>query len=239
MYQSLSIQFFSSDTAFANHCHWFPCIRRLLLWNVLSGFITPYTRLVDRKQMAVLFAVAGLVLWTNNLHGWQLYQPDLVHYFIDVCLEGLDYQLGELPASIFWFLASFLHSAYPWPELRLRIARRMLDIAGIAKEQEIVRTALHALCHLEPVCQCIDRHFLAEFVRIMTSDEALFSLCLFKVTDMADVVLADDLARLVAFRRHLSRAFFKPEMLSEVRHELLEMLAEWPASGCAKRLRLG
>ena len=68
-------------------------------------------------------------------------------------------------------------------------------------------------------------HFLAEFVRIMTSDEALFSPCFFKVTDMADLVLADDLARLVAFRRHLSRAFLKLEMLSEVRHQLLELLA--------------
>ena len=170
--------------------------------------------------------MAGFLLWMYNLHRWQLYQPDLVHHFIDVCLEGLDYQLGELPAGIFWWMATRLHDVYPSPELRLRIARRMMDIGGVAKEQEIARTALDALCHLEPVCQCIDRHFLAEFVRIMTSDEALFSLCLSKVTDMADLVLADDLARLVAFRGHLGRAFFKPEILSEVRHELLEMLAE-------------
>ena len=108
---------------------------------------------------------------------------------------------------------------------RLRIARRMMDIAGVAKEQTIVREILNGLSKLAPVCQCIDRHFLAEFVRIMTSDEALFSPCFFKVIDMADLVLADDLARLVAFRRHLNRAFFKPEMLSEVRHELLELLA--------------
>ena len=59
----------------------------------------------------------------------------------------------------------------------------------------------------------------------MTSDEALFSRCVYKVKDTADLVLADDLARLVAFRRHLFRAFLKPEMLSEVRHELLELLA--------------
>ena len=101
----------------------------------------------------------------------------------------------------------------------------MLDIAKVAEEQEIVRTALHGLCQLEPACQCSDGHFLAEFVRIMTSDEALFNPCFFKVVDMADLFLADDLARLVAFRRHLSRAFLKPETLSEVRHELLELLA--------------
>eukprot|EP00434_Breviolum_minutum_P036820 symbB.v1.2.032640.t1/scaffold3945.1/size47733/4 len=65
-------------------------------------------------------------------------------------------------------------------------------------------------------------HFLAEFVRIVTSDKALLSHCCDKVTDMADLVLADDFARLIAFRRHLCRAFLKPEMLSEVRHELLE-----------------
>ena len=174
---------------------------------------------------AVLFAVAGFVLWMYNLHRWQLYQPDLVHHFVDVCLEGLDYQLVEPPSSIFWWMASFLHEVYPSPELRLRIARRMMDIGGVAKEQEIVFTALKGLGHLEPACQCIHRHFLAEFVRIMTSDEALFSPCFFKVVDMADLVLADDLARLVAFRRHLSRAFLKPEMLSEVRQQLLELLA--------------
>ena len=168
-----------------------------------------------------MFAVAGFVLWMYNLHRWHSYQPDLVHHFIDVCLEGLDYQLVET----FWWIAGFLHEVYPSPELRLRIAHRMMDIAGVAKEQEIVRTALRGLCHLEPACQCIDRHFLAEFVRIMTSDEALFSPCFFKVVDMADLVLADDLARLVAFRRHLSRAFLKPETLSEVRHELFELLA--------------
>ena len=155
-----------------------------------------------------------------------MYQPDLVHHFIDVCLEDLDldYQLVEPPGCIFWFLASWLHTAYPWPELRLRIARRMMDIGGVAKEQKIVRTALNVLCQLEPVCQCIDRHFLAEFIRIVTSDEALFSRCVCKVSDMADLVLADDLARLVAIRRYLSRAFLKPETLSEVRHELLELL---------------
>ena len=120
-----------------------------------------------------------------------------------------------------------LHEVYPSPELRLRIARRMMDIAGVAKEQAIVvRTALNLLCQLEPVYQCIDRHFLAEFVRVMTSDEALFSRCFDRVVaDMADIVLADDFARLVAFRRHLRRAFLKPEMLSEVRHELFELLA--------------
>ena len=32
---------------------------------------------------------------------------DLVHHFIDVCLEGLDYQPGEPPpARIFWSTAS-------------------------------------------------------------------------------------------------------------------------------------
>ena len=122
-------------------------------------------------------------------------------------------------------MAMLLHSVYPRPELRLRIARRMLDIGGVAKEQRIVRTALNALCQLEPVYQCIDRHFLAEFVRIMTSDEALLIKCLRKIKDMADVVLADDLARLVAFRRHLCRAFLKPDMLSEARHGMLELLA--------------
>ena len=171
--------------------------------------------------------MAGFLLWINNLHRWQLYQPDLVHHFVDVCLEDLDldYQLVEPPGCIFWWLASLLYTAYPWPELRLRIARRMMDIGGVAKEQEIVRTALDALCQLEPVCQCLDRDFFAEFVRIMTSDEALFNRCVYKVGDMADLVLADDLARLVAFRKHLNRAFLKPEVLSEVRHELLELLA--------------
>ena len=183
--------------------------------------------------------MAGFLLWTNNLLRWRLYQPDLVHHFIDVCLEDLDYQLVERPGGIFWWMQRFLHNAYPWLELRSRIARRMLDIAGVAKEQKIVRTALDVLCRLEPVIQCIDRHFLAEFVRIMTSDEALFSPCFCKVLDMADLVLADDLARLVAFRTHLLRALLKPEMFSEVRHELLELLAGWPASGCAKRFRLG
>ena len=183
--------------------------------------------------------MAGFLLWICNLHRWRLYQPDLVHHFIDVCLEDLDYQLGELPAGIFWCMASLLHNLYPWPELQLRIARRMMDIAGVAKEQEIVRKALDVLCKLQPICQCIDRHFLIEFVRIVTSDEAFFSSCICKATDMADLVLADDLARLVAFRRYLSRAFFKPETLSEVRHELLELLAGWPTSCRAKRFRLG
>ena len=172
----------------------------------------------------------GFDLWIYNLHRWLLYQPDLVHHFIDVCLEVLDYQLGEPTANIFWWTATFLHRLYPWPELRMRIARRMLDIAGVAKEQKIVRPILNGLSQLAPACQCIDRHFLAEFVRIVTSDEALLSPCFCKVTEMADLVLADDLARLVAFRRHLSRAFLKPETLSEVRHELLELLAGWPAS---------
>ena len=98
----------------------------------------------------------GFHLWIYNLHPWNLYQPDLVHHFIDVCLEVLDYQLGERPANIFWWMASFLHKLYPWPELRLRIARRMLDIAGVAKEQKIVRTILNGLSQLVPVCQCID-----------------------------------------------------------------------------------
>ena len=169
--------------------------------------------------------VAGFLLWTHNLHRWRLYQPDLVHHFIDVCLEDLDYQLVEGPAGIFWWMQRFLHYVYPWPELRSRIARRMLDVAGVAKEQKIVRTILNGISRLMPVCRCIDRHFLAEFVRIVTSDKALLSHCCDKVTDMADLVLADDFARLVAFRRHLCRAFLKPEMLSEVRHELLELLA--------------
>ena len=170
--------------------------------------------------------MAGFDLWIHNLQRWQLYQPDLVHHFIDVCLEGLDYQPGEPPAGIFWWMAGLLHEVYPWPELRLRIARRMMDHAGVAEEQKVVRTILNGLSQLAPVCQCIDRHFLAEFVRTMTSDEALFSSpCFFKVIDMADLVLADDLARLVAVRRHLSRAFLKPETLSEVRHELFELLA--------------
>ena len=187
----------------------------------------------------VCVPMAGFLLWIYKLHRWQLYQPDSVHHFIDVCLEGLDYQLVEPPTNIFWWMAVLLHEVYPSPELRLRIARRMMDIAGVAKEQEIVRRALKGLCELDPVCQCIDRRFLAEFVRITTSDEALLSPCLDKVIDMADLVLADDLARLVAFRRHLSRASLKPEMLSEVRHELFELLAGWPAFGCAKRIRFG
>ena len=115
--------------------------------------------------------MAGFLLWIYNLNRWQLYQPDFVHHFIDICLEGLGCQLVEPPARFFWWMAGLLHEVYPWPELRLRIARRMMDIAGVAKEQEIVRAALNGLCQLEPVCQCIDRHFLAEFVRIMTSDE--------------------------------------------------------------------
>ena len=224
-----------------------------------QGSITPCTRFVDLTETLgqetnglisptnpkipnpFCVPMAGFLLWIKNLHRWQLYQPDLVHHFIDVCLEGIDYQLGELPKSnnIFWLTASLLHQLYPSPELRLRIARRMMDIAGVAKEQEIVRSALVALCELEPACQCSDRHFLAEFVRISTSDAALFSPCFYRVADMADLVLADDLARLVAFRRHLSRAFFQPETLSEARHKLLELLAGWPASGCAKRFRLG
>ena len=172
-------------------------------------------------------SMAGFLLWIYNLHRWHSYQPDLVHQFFDVCLEGIDYQLGEPPESnrIFWWTTSLLHQVYPSPELRLRIARRMMDIAGVAKEAKIVRRALAALCELEPACQCSDRHFLAEFVRISTSDAALFGPCFYKVGDMADLVLADDLARLAAFRRHLRRAFFKPETLSEARHELLELLA--------------
>ena len=59
----------------------------------------------------------------------------------------------------------------------------------------------------------------------MTSDEAWFSPCFYREKDMADLVLADDIARLLSFRRHLHRAFLKPEMLSEVRRELLELLA--------------
>ena len=59
----------------------------------------------------------------------------------------------------------------------------------------------------------------------MTSDEALLGKCLSKIKDMADVVLADDLSCLVAFRRHVCRALLKPDMLSEVRHLLLELLA--------------
>ena len=153
-----------------------------------------------------------------------MYRPDLVHRFVVVCLEGLDYQLVEPPANMFWWLASLLHNVYPRPELRLRIARRMMHIGGVAKEQEIVRTALDVICQA-PVHQCIDKHFLAEFVRIITSDEALFSACFYKAQDMADIVLTDDLARLVAFRRLLSRALWKPELLSEVGHELLELLA--------------
>ena len=168
--------------------------------------------------------MAGFLLWIQHLHKWQLYQPDLVHRFIDVCLKDLDY---APQASNFWWMASTLYNTYPRPELRLRIARRMLDIGGVAKEQRIVRTAVNRLCQLEPVYQCIDRHFLAKFVRvmIMTSDEALLSKCLRKIKDMADVVLADDLSRLVAFRTHVWRAFLKPDMLSEVRHLLLELLA--------------
>ena len=176
-------------------------------------------------QRPLCVPMAGFLLWIYNLHRWQLYQPDLVHHFIDVCLEDVDYELVKPPASIFWWLASLLHNVYPRPELRLRIVRRMMDIAGVAKKKKNVRKALNVLCKLEPVYQCIDRHFLAEFVRIMTSDEALLSRCFYKITDMADFVLADDLACLVAFRRHLCRAFLKPDMLSEVRHELFELLA--------------
>ena len=179
-------------------------------------------------QSSFCVPMAGFLLWIYNLYRWQLYQPDLVHHFINVCLEDLDY---APQASSFWWMAMLLHNLYPRPELRLRIARRMLHIGGVAKEQKIVRTAVNRLCQLEPVYQCIDRHFLAEFVRvmIMTSDEALLSKCLRKIKDMADVVLADDLARLVAFRRHLSRVFLKPDMLSEIRHGLLDLLAGWPA----------
>ena len=163
---------------------------------------------------------AGFVLWVHNLHRWQLYQPELVHHFIDVCLEDLEPQ-----GRIFWWMASFLYNVYPSPELRLRIARRITDIGGVVLEQTIVGKALQVLCNLHPVCQCLDRHFLAEFIRIMTSDEALFNRCFYRAIDMADLVLADDLARVIAFRRYLIRAFLKPETLSEVRHELLELLA--------------
>ena len=193
---------------------------------------------LQRIQRSFCVPMAHFVLWIYNLHRWQLYDSHLVHHFIDVCLEGLDY---APQASSFWWMASLLHNAYPRPELRLRITRRMLDIGGVAKEQRIVRRALNRLCQLEPVYQCIDRHFLAEFVRvmIMTSDEALLGKCLSKIKDMADVVLADDLSCLVAFRRHVCRALLKPDMLSEVRHLLLELLAGWPAFGCTKRFRLG
>ena len=196
-----------------------------------------YIYILLRRNVYV-FSVTGFLLWVCNLHRWQLYQPDLVHHFIDVCLEDLDYQLVEPPANIFWWLASLLHNVYPWPELRLRIARRMMDIGGVAKEQEIVRTALNVICQ-EHVHQCIDKHFLAEFVKNIISDEALFSSCFYKATDIADIVLTDDLARLVAFRGLLSRALLKPELLSEVRHGLFELLAGLPASGCTKRFRLG
>jgi len=167
----------------------------------------------------------GFLLWMYNLHRWQMYRPDLVHRFIRVCIDDLDYQLVKPTECTFWWIASFLYRVHPWPELRLRIARRMMDIGGVAKEQKVVRTALKELCQLEPVCQCIDRHFLAEFVSVVTSDQALFGPCFYKVSDMADIVLADDLALLVAFRKHLCRALLKPEMRSEVRHELLELLA--------------
>ena len=196
-------------------------------------------RLIREYLLGTSERCRGFILWMYNLHRWRLYQPDLVHHFIDVCLEVLDYQLVEPPANVLSWMASLLHGLYPWPELRLRIARRMIDVAGVAKKRTIVRTAMIGICKLEPVCQCIDRHFLAEFVRIMTSDEALLSPCFHKATNMADFVLADDLACLVAFRRLLRRALLNPEMLSEVRHELLELLAGWPGSGCGKRFRLG
>ena len=176
-------------------------------------------------QRPFCVTMAGFLFWIYNLHRWQMYRPDLVHHFLGVCIEGLDYQLVEPTECTFWWMASFLYRVHPWPELRLRIARRMMEIGGVAKEQEIVRAALNELCKLEPVCQCIDRHFLAEFVSVVTSDEALFGRCFYKVSDMADVVLADDLARLVAFRKRLCRAFLKPETRSEVRHEMLELLA--------------
>ena len=176
-------------------------------------------------QRPFCVTMAGFLLWMYNLHRWQMYRPDLVHHFFGVCIEGLDYELVEPTECTFWWMASFLYRVHPWPELRLRIARRMMEIGGVAKEQEIVHAALNTLCKLEPVCQCIDRHFLAEFVSVVTSDEALFGPCFYKVSDMADVVLTDDLARLVAFRKRLCRAFLQPETRSEVRHEMLELLA--------------
>ena len=176
-------------------------------------------------QRPFCVTMAGFLFWIYNLHRWQMYRPDLVHHFLGVCIEGLDYQLVEPTECTFWWMASFLYRVHPWPELRLRIARRMMEIGGVAKEQEIVRVAFNELCKLEPVCQCIDRHFLAECVSVVTSDEALFRRCFYKVADIADVVLADDLARLVAFRKRLCRAFLKPETRSEVRHEMLELLA--------------
>ena len=83
-------------------------------------------------------SMAGFLLWIYNLHRWHSYQPDLVHQFFDVCLEGIDYQLGEPPESnrIFWWTTSLLHQVYPSPELRLRIARRMMDIAGMILEKK-------------------------------------------------------------------------------------------------------
>jgi len=182
-------------------------------------------RLTKQYLLGTSERCRGFLFWIYNLHRWQMYRPDLVHHFLGVCIEGLDYQLVEPTECTFWWMASFLYRVHPWPELRLRIARRMMEIGGVAKEQEIVRAALNELCKLEPVCQCIDRHFLAEFVSVVTSDEALFGRCFYKVSDMADVVLADDLARLVAFRKRLCRAFLKPETRSEVRHEMLELLA--------------
>ena len=65
IYQSPPIQVFSSYTAFANHCHWFPGIRRLLLWNVLSGNITPYTRFVDLTETFLGQETNGFVSPTN------------------------------------------------------------------------------------------------------------------------------------------------------------------------------
>ena len=162
----------------------------------------------------------GFLLWIYNLHRWQLYQPVFVHHFIDVCLEDF-----EPPASIFWWMASFLHSVYPWPELRLRIARRITDIGGVCKGETNYSHGIE--CAL-PASACLS------MPRTGISWQSSFSRSFYKATDMADHVLADDLARLVAFKRHLCHAFLKPEMLSEVRHGLLES-----ASGCAKRFRLG
>ena len=48
-------------------------------------------RLIREYLLGTSERCRGFILWMYNLHRWRLYQPDLVHHFIDVCLEVLDY----------------------------------------------------------------------------------------------------------------------------------------------------
>ena len=143
-------------------------------------------------------------------------------------------------ASIFWWMASLLHNFIRCLNCDCGSPVACWTLGALPRSKELF--AQHWMCFasLSLVYQCIDRDFLAEFVRIMTSDEALLSKCLRRNNRHGrrwswQMILHV----LVAFRRHLCRAFLKPDMLSEIRHGMLELLAGWPASDCTKRFRLG